>query len=140
MNITKANGYTPPIELRRFCQTLLSDEVRGNKDEAERKSGVRKQVFYYHFKLKPEFRQWYSDFCDESLKRSESLATSHLIKQIEAGDIQAIKLYYELIGKISNKVSVNNTNIIKNIVNPLGKLQDEELDGILTGFTRKPIS
>jgi transposase-like protein len=35
---------------------------------------------------------------------------------------------------------VNNTNIIKNIVNPLGKLADEELDGILTGFTRKPIS
>ena len=33
---------------------------------------------------------------------------------------------------------VNNTNIIKNIVNPLGKLQDEELDGIIAGF-RKPV-
>lgn len=33
---------------------------------------------------------------------------------------------------------VNNTNIIKNIVNPLGKLPDEELDGIIAGFTRSP--
>jgi len=34
---------------------------------------------------------------------------------------------------------VNNYNINKNINNPLGKLQDEDLDGILTGFARKLI-
>jgi hypothetical protein len=33
---------------------------------------------------------------------------------------------------------VNNTNIIKNIINPLGKLADEELNGIIAGFSRKP--
>jgi len=32
---------------------------------------------------------------------------------------------------------VNNTNIIRNIVNPLSILKDEELDGIITGVTQK---
>lgn len=35
---------------------------------------------------------------------------------------------------------VNNTNIIKNIVNPLGKLPDEELDGIIAGFSKRVIA
>lgn len=35
---------------------------------------------------------------------------------------------------------VNNTNIIKNINNPLAKLQDEDLNGILAGFTKRVIA
>jgi len=35
---------------------------------------------------------------------------------------------------------VNNYNVIKNTVNPLGKLADEDLNGIIDGFIRKPES
>ncbi len=33
---------------------------------------------------------------------------------------------------------VNNYNVIKNTVNPLGALKDEELDGILNGILKRP--
>lgn len=59
-NNTISHDYLPSVELRRFVEVLLSDGVRGNKTEASKISGVRKELFYYHFKLKPEFRQWYS--------------------------------------------------------------------------------
>jgi hypothetical protein len=35
---------------------------------------------------------------------------------------------------------VNNYNVIKNTVNPLGKLADEDLDGIIAGFNKRIIA
>lgn len=56
MNNTKSNEYIPPFNLRWFVQVLLSAEVKGNKTEATRRTGVRKEVFYYHFNKSPKFR------------------------------------------------------------------------------------
>src|SRR3990167_11539359 len=58
---TMANSYVPCIELRRFVQTLLSEEVRGNKLEAERVSGVNRGRFYKAMWYDPQFRQWFSE-------------------------------------------------------------------------------
>jgi hypothetical protein len=97
---TKSYTYTPPIELRIFVQALLSEEVRGNKVEAEKKTGVRRQIFYWHFKKSAEFRAWYTEQCTNYLASLEALVTSKLIGKIQVGNLDAIKVFYELIGKL----------------------------------------
>lgn len=132
-NHTISHEYIPPVDLRRFVQILLSEEVKGNKDEAERRTGIYKGKFYYHWKKSKDFRRWYADYCDEVLRRGESLVAYHLMRQVESGEIQAIKLYYELIGRINNKAVVNNTilNKVENNSSLVKKMTDEELDVII---------
>lgn len=97
---TKNNTYTPTIEMRLFVQTLLSEEVKGNKTEAERRTGVRREVFYYYFKRHPEFRKWFSEQCDAFLGINEAIPSYMLMKKILEGDVQAIRTYYELRSKL----------------------------------------
>ena len=75
---------------------------------------------------------------EESLNAKKSAKV--IVKEV-AGDVTAQMFF--LMNRAperwaDKRALVNNTNIIKNIVNPLGKLKDEELDGIIAGFIRKP--
>ena len=62
--------YTPPQNMRRFVEALLSEEVKWNKTAAERickANGIKaatRQVFEYYFKKYPVFRRYVSDQCD----------------------------------------------------------------------------
>lgn len=117
-NPTIKYEYIPPIELRRFVQTLLLEDVRGNKTEAERRTGVQKQRFYYYFETRPEFRKWFSEQCDKFLASYEALTVSALKNKILEGDVQAIRTYYELVKKIrhtfehSGNINIGETKII----------------------------
>lgn len=127
--VTIPDKYIPTVELRMFVETLLSPEVRGNKEEAERRCGVSRQKFYYHFQRHPEFREWYSQRCEDFLKNLEALAASKLISKVQAGELEAIKLYYELTGKIKNKgVDVKVGVNVTNRVGSNGKFTGEDRD------------
>ena len=139
-NSTKSHDYIPSIELRKFVEVLLSEEVRGNKTEATKRSGVRKELFYYHFKFKPEFRQWYSERCTELLGSCEGLAAAKLITKIQSGELEAIKLYYELIGKLK-KSGVIIQNTVNNKVGSNGSFtgEDGELTNRFMGILREKL-
>ena len=47
------SGYQPTRELELFCNALVSQDVMGNKDKAERLSGIDKGRFHYAWKKHP---------------------------------------------------------------------------------------
>ena len=100
---TKPDSYQPSFALRQFVQALLSGEVGGNKTKAEMVSGVRRQRFYNNM-AKPEFRNWFNAQCDKVLLVNQARVTSALMSSIVKGDVSAIRTYYELIGKLKNKL------------------------------------
>ncbi len=100
---TKSNEYQPSVALRQFVQALLSEEVAGNKTRAEAASGVRRQRFYKNL-TNPEFRIWFSRQCDEVLLINQASVASSLLSMATKGDVSAIRTYYELIGKLKNKL------------------------------------
>ncbi len=102
-NQTKPNIYAPPLDVIKFAEALLSDEVRGSKVKAEESTGVDRGKFYYHWK-KPEFRQWYIERCSEYLSSNEAMVATTLMKQVRNGDMKAIELYYKLNGRLRDKV------------------------------------
>ena len=48
---TISNEYISPFELRKFVEVLLSEAVRGNKEEAARLTRVDKGKFYYYGRI-----------------------------------------------------------------------------------------
>jgi len=98
-NVTKSDTYMPPLPLVRFIEALLSPEIMGNIKKAEKATGCYRQKFYYHWKH-PEFRQYYVEQVDRFLRSSEAIAAGKLVDAIREGDVAAIKLFYEIIGRI----------------------------------------
>ena len=101
---SKSVEYVPKQTLRTFVQALLSAKVKGNKQEAERVTGVDKGVFYWHLKQHPAFRQWYNDECDKELLSIRRTIDLDLIKESGHGNTSAMKLYYQLIGRLKGDV------------------------------------
>lgn len=109
-NITKSDKYQPPLSLQRYVEILLSLGVMGNKLEAERMAGVNRQQFYYHYNKHSEFREWFASQCKKFLLSNESIAAKKLIERISSGDVQAIRLFYELKGDIGRGAAIINNN------------------------------
>jgi len=99
-NATILNEYHPPQKLQRFVQVLFSDEVAGNKTEAERRTGVIKEKFYYHLKHSPSFREWVNEQRKEYRVRNAPLVDAQLIAAVKRGDVMAMKLWYLLGGEL----------------------------------------
>lgn len=111
-----SNAYEPKRDIKMFCYALVSEGVKGNKEAAERVSGVRKGKFYWLWRTEPRFRAWYHDLCLQILGTNAAIPPVALLGQIIRGDTQAIRTYYELIGKLKgNTVNVNtgDTTIIQ---------------------------
>ena len=112
----KIDKYEPPFEIRWFVQTLISEEVKGNKLEAEKRTGVSRGKFYYYFNKYPEFRKWFSEQCEIFLAKNEAIPSFMLMKKILDGDVQAIRTYYELAKKLrgyhefKNQISIITLN------------------------------
>lgn len=106
--------YTIPFALKKFVQTMLTLSDTGNKLEAERLTGVDRNRFYWHYRHHQEFRDWYSNQCDLLVGSNESIASKKLIALVNAGDVTALRLYFELKGKIgrnSSPIFINNNRV-----------------------------
>lgn len=107
------NKYHPRRELEIFAYALVSIDIKGNELAAERLTKVGRFKFRYAMQTNPEFRQWYSDLCYQVLLKNEAIPTYALMGAIIDKDVQAIRTYYELIGKIKKQGDVNVTQIVK---------------------------
>jgi hypothetical protein len=99
---SKNSEYQPPIEMRRFV-TVLLNEGGGNQTETERITKIDKWKFWYHLrraKNKEEFQRWYVQQVDAFFVTYEVAVGKTLLKKIADGDVQAMRLYYELRGRI----------------------------------------
>lgn len=98
------NKYQPPRDLELFCYALISIDVKGNKRKAQELSKVDKGKFYYAYKTSEEFRHWFSELCFSILAQNEAIPPHALLGAISNRDVQAIRTYYELIGKLKSKI------------------------------------
>lgn len=100
----KVVKYQPPRDLELYCYALVSQDVKGNKLEAERVSKVDKGKFYWAWKNHPEFRAWYMDLCFQILTNNSAIPAYALMGSVIDKDVQAIRTFYELTGQLKNKV------------------------------------
>ena len=110
-SITNPHDYMPTLKLRLFVQALFSDEIRGNRDKAERATGVRKQTFYYHLRKNPDFKKWFATYCSDFLSQNEDFVSAQLLKNIKNGSDQAIRTYYQLRGKLRGDALINTGDV-----------------------------
>jgi hypothetical protein len=99
--------YQPPERVRRFVAALLTEESQGEKVKAEEISGVPRGNFYYHYKNNPDFREWFSNECTLFINTYEPSANSGLIAGLRRGDIQHIRTFFELKGKLRKDINID---------------------------------
>lgn len=105
--------YIPSHALRTFTQVLLTPELKGNKTLVERITGIRRDRFNYNIKHNAQFRLWFEAQCDRALMDLRPKVDAYLMEQVEGGIVPAMRTYYEVVGKIKNKV-VNNSLSVDN--------------------------
>lgn len=103
----KISNYQPNRDLERFCYALVSEDIKGNKTAAQRLSKVDRCKFEYAWRTKPEFRKWYSDLCFTVLSKNSAIPAYALLGAIINKDVQAIRTFYELEGRL-NKGGIAN--------------------------------
>lgn len=103
--LTEFHDYIPTMKMRLYVGCLLSVEVKGNKEEATRRTGVSKQLFFYHLKSakdKDQFTAWYIDQCRKFIVSFRDRISVALIDKAASGDVSAIRLCFELMGDIKS--------------------------------------
>jgi len=101
---TKANQYEyqPDIDMRRFVVVLLN-EGGGSVTATERITKIDRWKFWYHLrraKDREEFQRWYVQQVDAFFASYEAAVSKALLSKVASGDVQAMRLYYELRGRI----------------------------------------
>lgn len=99
----KPDDFQPPEDIRRFCEALMSEEVKGSKTKAQDLTHVDRGRFYYFWSKSPhkfEFRRWFTDHCDDILGINEAIPPYALMSEVIKGNVEAIKTYYKLRGKL----------------------------------------
>lgn len=103
-NQTKLNQheYEPDIDMRKFVVVLLN-EGGGSVNQTERLTKIDRGKFWYHLrraKDKEDFQRWYVAQVDAFFTSYEAAVSKALLKKVADGDVQAMRLYYELRGRI----------------------------------------
>jgi len=108
--------FLPSENQVRFVAALFCDNVRGIKSLAAKETGINASCFntWWH---DLGFRKWYSAKCDEHLLVGETIAAGQLMEKVAAGDLRAIAIFYELVGKLRNPVREQTQTNVINIYN-----------------------
>ena len=97
--------YVPTQAMRTFTQVLLHPDTKGNKSEVERITRIRRDRFNWNLRHNVQFRLWFEAQCDRALMSIRPEVDSSLFRQIKDGVVPAMRTYYEVIGKIKNRVT-----------------------------------
>lgn len=110
---SESGEYVPTQVMRTFTKVLLQPELKGNKTAVERLTGIRRDRFNWNIKNNSQFRLWFEGQCDRTLMAIRPKVDAYLLKQVGDGVVPAMRTYYEVIGKIKNRV-VNNSVSVDN--------------------------
>lgn len=118
---TKSNKNLYTGKKARLAEMLTNPEFDGTVTELCASVGVARSTFYKWMEDK-DYLKYIENLIDKYTDSELSTVWKSLIRECEAGNIQAIKLYFELKGKYSNKVEIDGT-----INNPYAGLTEEQL-------------
>ena len=105
---TKSNKYKPTGKKMLMAKRLADPEFQGTITELCLQVGVARTTFY-DWIGDPDFRAYVDELIDKYTDSELSRVWKALMKLIDRGDIQAIKLYFELKGKYKDTIGRSNT-------------------------------
>lgn len=105
--ITKTHSYTPPIAMRRFVHMLCHPDVLGNISEAARKTGIDRERYHFYMRTFPEFRKWSNEYVNSIMEAEAAELMAALVKKGKEGDVSAIRLWGEFLGRIRSAGNIN---------------------------------
>ena len=100
-------NWVPSVKQLAVIEMLVNPEDTRTKEQKREAAGVPKRTFYNWLK-KPELVCYMNNLLHGLLKLDEIEAYRSLRQQIRRGNVQAIRTYYELIGKLG-KVRLEHT-------------------------------
>jgi hypothetical protein len=119
--------WVPSAKQIKMAELLLNPEDRRSKIDKINEVGISSKTFYEWIKDK-NFLDYLKSECDKYTDSELADIWRALIMQCKRGNVNAIKLYFELKGEYSQKVESKNTNT--NIDIDLSNLPPEALEEI----------
>ena len=116
---TKSNKIKYSGKRAKMAEMLTNPDFTGTVTELCETVGVARSTFYKWMDDK-DYLNYVESLIDKYADSELSTVWKALIKKCKAGDVQAIKLYFELKGKYLNKVEVS------------GSIRSEKLSDVLS--------
>lgn len=104
--MTKSNKTGFKGAKLKVAEMLTNPDYTGSISEICQSAGVSRNTFYRWMK-EPEYLAYIQEQIDSFTDYELSAVWKSLIAKCKNGDVQAIKLYFELKGKYSLKVEVS---------------------------------
>lgn len=104
---TKSDKYKPTGKKMLMAKYLADPDFQGTITDLCAKVGVARSTFY-DWIGDNDFRSYVDELIDKYTDSELSRVWKALMKLIDRGDIQAIKLYFELKGKYKDTIGRNN--------------------------------
>lgn len=107
---TKSNKYKPTGKKMIMAKCLADPDFQGTITDLCIKVGVARSTFY-DWIGDIDFRAYVDELIDKYTDSELSRVWKALMKLIDKGDIQAIKLYFELKGKYKDTIGRNSSKM-----------------------------
>lgn len=97
------------------AEMLANPSYKGSKSKIITEVGVSRSTFYNWFKNSC-FTEYVNELIDKYTDAELSSVWKALLTRCRGGDVQAIKLYFELKGKYKQSVDVENSGTIQIVI------------------------
>lgn len=112
---TKNNKeWTPSIKQRKAAELLADPEWKGTITDLCTEVGVNRTT-YYKWIQKPEFNEYVSNLIDQYMSGEYARAWKALMRNVDRGDTQSLRLFFELQKRVSaaGAVTINFVDDVK---------------------------
>ena len=112
---TKNNKeWSPGVKQRKAAELLADPEWSGTITELCAQVGVDRTT-YYKWIDKPEFNEYVSTLIEKYMSGEYSRAWKALMRRVDTGDVQAIRLFFELQKRVNSAgaVTINFVDDVK---------------------------
>lgn len=99
---TKSDKFSLTVKQKKLAELLANPDFTGSITELCRECGVARST-YYKWLDKPEFTQYVDSLISKFTSSELSTVWKALIRRCSIGDVQAIKLYFEMRRELSSK-------------------------------------
>ena len=117
---TKLNKYCPTGKKLKMARMLADPDQNGSITQLCAAVGVARTTFY-DWIGDDEFRGYVDSLIERYTDSELSRVWKALMRQIDKGDMQAIKLYFELKGKYKEGVGKKDVHTEEEVVDPLSQ-------------------
>lgn len=117
---TKLNKYSPTGKKLKMARMLADPDQKGSITELCAEVGVARTTFY-DWIGDDDFRGYVDSLIERYTDSELSRVWKALMRQIDKGDMQAIKLYFELKGKYKEGVGKRDIYSEEEVVDPLSQ-------------------